>query len=137
MGSRLHSLLQARLAQLLANLDKFNVFTELSLEIDKTEHKPDVCLYPKFKNSYLEDDIRMIELPMLAIEILSPSQGFQELINKVKIYFNAGVKSCWIVLPSNKSITVFSNFENFKVFSEGNVVDNVIGIELPLNEIFK
>ena len=45
MGSRLHSFVQVRLAHLLANLDKFNIFTELSLEIDKIEYKPDICVY--------------------------------------------------------------------------------------------
>jgi len=137
MGSRLHSFVQVRLAHLLANLDKFNIFTELSLEIDKIEYKPDICVYQQFENDYLEDDVKMTELPLLAIEILSPSQGFQELISKVKIYFAAGIKSAWIVLPSNKSITVFSSLKTFEVFSKGNLIDTVIGLELPLNEIFK
>jgi len=137
MGSYFHSMVQARLARLLGNLNKFEVFSELSLEIDKFEYKPDVCLYPKAKRKIIYDITRMIELPILAIEILSPSQVFEDILRKVEIYFNAGIKSNWIVLPSNKSITVFSSFETFKVFSESNVIDNTIGIELSINEIFE
>ena len=137
MGSKNHSLLQARLAYLLANLDKFNIFTELSIEINKTEYKPDVCLYPKFENDYTKDNIKMTELPLLAIEILSPSQVAQELIDKIEIYFNAGIKSNWFVMPMPKSITVFSSIKNFETFSKGNLIDNIIGIELAINEIFK
>jgi len=51
MGSRNHSYLQARLAIILGNLEKYTVFTELSLDIETEygikEPRPDVCLYPK------------------------------------------------------------------------------------------
>ena len=137
MGSVNHSLTQARLTRLLGNLDKYEVFTELSIEIDKVEYKPDVCLYPKLKINYLKDNVKMLEMPLLAIEVISPSQYIQDLVNKVEVYFNAGIKSCWIATPIYKSITVFSNFENFEVFSKGNVIDNILGIELSINEIFK
>ena len=137
MGSYFHSMVQAKLAYLLANLNKFNVFTELSLEIDKSEYKPDVCLYPKVKKKVIKDITKMTELPLLAIEILSPSQYNQDLIDKIEIYFAAGIKSCWIVLPTAKAISVYSSLENFKTFAEGNLIDNIIGIELPINEIFE
>jgi len=138
MGSYFHSMVQARLAKLLGNLNKYEVFTELSLDIDGTEYKPDVCVYSiKLKKNRAKDIIKMTELPMLSIEILSPRQGFQELVEKVEVYFNAGIKSCWIVLPGIESIQVFSSLENFKVFSEGNLIDNIIGIELSINEVFK
>ena len=116
MGSKNHSFVQARLARFLDSLDKFNVFTELTIEINSNEYKLDVCLYPKFEIDYLEDNIKMTELPLLAIEILSPSQGFQELINKIKIYFTAGIKSAWLVMPFTKSIMVFSSFKNYEIF---------------------
>ena len=137
MGSKNHSFVQARLARFLDSLDKFNVFTELTIEINSNEYKPDVCLYPKFEIDYLEDNIKMTELPLLAIEILSPSQGFQELINKIKIYFTAGIKSAWLVMPFTKSIMVFSSFKNYEIFSKGNVIDGLLEIELSINEIFK
>jgi len=137
MGSEKHSFTQAKLAHLLANLNKFNVYNELSIEINGNEYKPDVCIYQKSKKKTLKDIIRMTEMPLLAIEILSPSQGFQELADKVEIYFNAGIKSNWIVLPSQESVIVCSSLEEFETFSKGNVIDNIIGIELPINEIFE
>ena len=136
MGSYNHSLLQARLAIKLGILSQYEVFIELSIEINGNEYKPDVCLYPKVKSIIWEDIIRMTELPVLAIEILSPSQYIQDLIKKIKAYFSAGIKSTWLVIPIPKSITVFSSLEDFETFSKGNVIDNVIGVELAINELF-
>jgi len=85
MGSYFHSMVQVNLAHLLKLLGKYQVFSELSLEIDKSEYKPDVCLYPKEKKKKSKDITRMTELPLLAIEILSPSQGFQELVVALSI----------------------------------------------------
>jgi len=137
MGSYFHSMVQARLARLLGNLNKFEVFSELSLEIDKTEYKPDVCLYPKAKKKVVKDITKMTELPLLAIEILSPSQYNQDLIDKIEIYFAAGIKSNWIVIPTAKAVSVYKSLEDFETFSKSNIIDNIIGIELPINEIFE
>jgi len=80
MGSRNHSYLQARLSITLGNLEKYTVFTELSLDIeteyDIKEPRPDVCLYPKLKHwDPVNDVLKMSEMPLLA----SPEINFRAI----------------------------------------------------------
>jgi Uma2 family endonuclease len=46
----------------------------------------------------------MTDPPLTVVEILSPNQGMEELISKADAYFEAGVKSCWIVQPLLEAI---------------------------------
>ncbi|WP_461134514.1 Uma2 family endonuclease [Spirosoma lituiforme] len=57
------------------------------------------------------DEIRMTVPPLCAIEIISPMQSLQELVDKAKAYFEHGVQSCWLVFPGLRSIYVFSSFD--------------------------
>ena len=78
----------------------------------------------------------MTEMPLLAVEILSPKQGTYELLEKFKVYFELGVKSCWLVDPAITTITVYSSNEEWRTFSGSEVIDETLGIKLPLNKIF-
>jgi Uma2 family endonuclease len=82
----------------------------------------------------------MSDMPLLAIEILSPTQGMYEIKEKFKAYFALGVESCWLVAPEIEVITVYSSMQDFKLFNlrHGDIelVDEVIGIRLPLEKIF-
>ena len=44
--------------------------------------------------------------PDLAIEIVSPSQSYSEMTEKVDLYFKHGTKQVWLVLPDKKQIEV-------------------------------
>ncbi|MEN8221266.1 MAG: Uma2 family endonuclease [Pseudomonadota bacterium] len=149
MGSWAHSSIQASLACLLRTDGRFNVLTELNLDVSqvdlsqfgihKDEIKPDVCLYAKKKRvEPTRDLIRMLEYPLTAIEILSPKQNISELSAKLNAYFALGVKSYWLVLPMNESITVYSSPTQFELFGtkDTEVIDEVMDIRLPIKEIF-
>ncbi len=73
---------------------------------------------------------------MLAIEILSPMQAPQLLIDKLAIYFALGVRSCWLVYPMAQTISVFSAPDQFQSFSAGEVIDEMLGLRLSVEEIF-
>ena len=79
---------------------------------------------------------------MRGYAILSPTEGMQDIadkrrpIDKIKRYFEAGVKSCWLVQPIMETISVFARDMKPHVFSSGEVNDSVIGITLPLENIF-
>jgi len=150
MGSYNHSWVQAALTSLLWNDERFTILTELSLDISqydltqysvkaKDELKPDICAYPS-ENGFQEFDIiKMTNMPLLAIEILSPSQGTKELKDKVRAYFDLGVKSCWLVIPDVQLITVYAKpgqFKNFDVQHDTEVVDEVMDIHLPIAKVF-
>jgi Uma2 family endonuclease len=150
MGSINHSLIQAKITGLLLNDERFTPAIELSLDISqidlsqfglkaKEELKPDVCLYLGRRELSSPDDIlKMTEMPLLVIEILSPKQTIDELLAKFKAYFALGIKSCWLVMPAIRAITTYSPPLNFKTFAMNDIeiIDEIIDIRLPMQKIF-
>lgn len=148
VGSLNHSAIQANLTFLFKRLGAYSVFTDLSLNIAdvdlsqfdlvvREEIKPDVCLYSKRRIDPINDILKMSEMPLLAVEILSPRQGLYEIIEKVKLYFALGVKSCWVVIPNTQTVTIYTAPDHFRTFVEGEVLDEVLKIHLPIAEIFE
>jgi len=149
MGSVNHSLIQAMITSLLVNDDRFTVFTELSLDVKqhdlskydikaKDELKPDICLYSNEIGFQEFDILKMTEMPLLAIEILSPSQGTKELKDQIRAYFDLGVKSCWLVIPDVQLISIYAKQGGFKNFDmrDTEVIDEVMDIHLPIQKVF-
>ncbi len=60
----------------------------------KKELIPDLCVYPNIVKRKRRDVLRMLEMPLLAIEVVSPQQGIEEILAKFDAYFALGVKSC-------------------------------------------
>ncbi|MCP4698707.1 MAG: Uma2 family endonuclease [Gammaproteobacteria bacterium] len=148
MGSCNHSAIQANLAFLLKNTGDHSVFIELSLDIGsldlskfniklKEEIKPDVCIYSKRKINRLHDISKMSEMPLSAVEILSPAQGIQAVLDKFKVYFALGVKSCWLVEPVSGAVTVFSSPDKAQAFVANELTDEVLDLRLPVKELFE
>jgi len=150
MGSLNHSITQVRIASLLDDDERFTVLTELSLDISqhdfskygikaKDEIKPDICLYSNTMDLQDIDILKMTEMPLLAIEILSPSQSLETLKNKLYAYFKLGVKSCWLALPSIETIDVYSQPKQHKTFdiSDTEVIDEVMDLHLPIAKVFR
>lgn len=140
MPSLNHSIVQGNLiAELKVRYRKqYTILSEIDLTMpEKPNAVPDVAIYPKLKIDFLEDKITMKEMPLVTIEILSPSQNENEMVAKAQRYFRAGVKSCWIVLPIFKAIVIFSSPTQRQVFTEDMLlVDKVAGIEFNVSEVF-
>ncbi len=152
MGSLYHSNAQVKLGGLLDQEDRFFVAAELSLDISqhdlseyrldaKDELKPDVCAYiePPVVPDKEDDLLKVSQMPDLAIEILSPSQAVGYLIRKIKAYFELGVKSCWLVMPSLSEVRVFSQPHSYKTFDiqrNTDIIDEVMDIHLPIHKVF-
>lgn len=86
---------------------------------------------------------RYIGVPALIVEILSPSNQSHDLITKLNLYMNAGVKEYWIVNPMLASVTVFTLNEE-KMYDQydmktgsGNISSEFLqGFSINLNDIF-
>ena len=146
-GSFNHGYIQLRLGGLLDRLGTFTPVGELSLDISgidlaqfnlkpKTELIPDIYLYPKRTLSRPTDIQRMSEMPLVAIEILSPRQGFDEILEKFKVYFALSIPSCWLIAPAINAISVYTSPTDWVTFTQGDLVDEIIGIRLALAEVF-
>jgi Uma2 family endonuclease len=132
-----HAYLSSNLIAVLHRLKNYSVFSELTIQIEGKDYVPDVCLYPKKPINFASSDIiKMTELPLLAIEVLSPTQGTQEVIDKFKIYFAAGIKSCWLIIPPAQTIVVYNTEENAKTFNRGHLIDEKMSIRVSLKAIF-
>ncbi|MFN8487935.1 MAG: Uma2 family endonuclease [Caldilineaceae bacterium] len=147
MGSFNHGYIQVRLGILFDRLGQYTPVNEVSLDVSgvdlsqfelktKEELKPDVCLYPKRSLSRPKDILKMKEMPLLAVEILSPKQGTYDILEKFRLYFALGIQSCWLIEPALGTVTVYASPNEWQTFIQGDVMDARLGIRLPVSEIF-
>lgn len=139
MPSLNHSIIQTNLITELRVRYKqhYRVASELSLDLSDWPSVPDICLYP-FKPLDLQNDqVAVSEPPLCTIEIISPSQSLNELVDKARAYFQHGVQSCWIVLLPLGNIYVFSSPDQYKIFrATETLVDPKMDVSIPLSEVF-
>ena len=102
----------------------------------KEEIKPDICVYPRRGLSRPQDILKMNDMPLLAIEIVSPRQGLYDLINKFRVYFVLGVQSCWLVEPTINAVSVYSTIEHWETYTRGEVIDEKLNLRIPISRIF-
>lgn len=58
-------------------------------------------------------------VPIVAVEILSPSDLHSDISEKIQEYLEVGVKLVWIVDPDFETVTAFTANEEPKLFSRG------------------
>jgi len=149
MGSLNHGIIQGQLLVLLSADKRFRAIPELTLDtsqIDltqfalkaKKEFVPDICIYPNTIKRQRRDILRMTEMPLSIMEVVSPMQSIEEILIKFDAYFALGIQSCWLVVPTNEAITVYSQPDSFKTFgtNDTEVIDEVIDLRLSNRAIF-
>lgn len=145
MGSFNHSYLQAKLTALFLHMPEYLALTELSLDTARVKQEfpaigdsivPDLAIYTAREINLARDTLRMTEMPLLAVEILSPMQAAQILVDKIALYFALGVRSCWIVYPTAQTVSVFSAPYEFQSFSSGQIYDRNLDLSLAWEQIF-
>lgn len=140
MPSKNHSRVQRRLTVVLDKLlgDEYDIYPEFEIELLGKKSVPDLSILPIEQPDWSHDMVRGKDAPVLTIEILSPKQALGTLSTKIRdIYFPAGVKSSWIVMPDLKSITIMHPNGEIKTFNRGILQDNAVGLEADLSDIFK
>jgi Uma2 family endonuclease len=149
MPSTNHSYVQTQITLALAENKGFTPFVELSLDasqIDltqfglktKDELVPDICLYEGIHQfEPRKDTAKRSDMPVLVVEVLSPTQGINDIINKFEACFALGIQSCWLVVPTTEVITVYSaqHFESFGT-QDSEIIDKVLNIRLPTQKIW-
>ena len=131
-----HSILQPRLIIALARSDKFEVMSELNLCLSGWKCVPDICLFPKGAGLLKHDIAWVTEVPLMAIEIFSPSQTMDEMTEKVDKLLEAGVKSVWLVLPAVRVISIFQQDALPISVTTGTLTDPATGIQVEVDAIF-
>lgn len=140
MASKNHARIQSRLAKML-NVqydENFDIYTEFEIELLEKRVIPDLSIYPIEPSDWKNDVIRGDTAPLLAIEILSPRQAFNDITDKIHtIYFPSGMASVWVVLPPVESIMVFKPNQKTQTFNEGLLKDAASGFEVDLDKVFR
>ncbi len=140
MPNTIHGAIQANLIFELTSRyrQSYRILSEVTLATEPDGSTPDVLLYPSFPLDYLSvPAAKRSDAPLLCIEIQSPSQSMESMIEKTILYFAFGVQSCWIVVPSLQAVLVYSRPGQYHFFhGEDTLRDPGAGIELPLPGIF-
>ena len=135
-----HGTTQHRLSGLLfAYEDEYSIASELSLDLDGLPigTTPDLCIYSKKNTNFLHDEVRLTEPPLVAVEIASPTQSTQDIVDKIQQMLAAGVQSCWLVQPAMQAITVYAaEGAAPKTVSDGPLDDPATDIEIDVAEVF-
>jgi Uma2 family endonuclease len=139
MPSKLHSVIQINIGSAIKMRYKsrYRVMSELSVRLHGNKYVPDIVVYSQDASNWHIEEIEMTTPPLLAIEIESPSQATDEMKAKADKYLAAGVRSVWLVMPALGGIMVLQSEKKARFFSEGNVVDEELGIEIPIDEVFE
>lgn len=139
MPNAIHGSIQANLSfELKLRYRETNrIMSEVSLATTPDGTTPDVVVYPNIRLDYNNEPAKRTDPPLTCIEIQSPSQSNEEMVAKTNIYFQFGVKSCWVVLPSLRAVMVFDRPGHYVFFYEDDTLrDSQTGFELPLTAIF-
>jgi Uma2 family endonuclease len=141
MPSKNHSIIQSNIVYLTGKYRRtYRFLSEISLELDYWQSTPDIGIFPPMSIDTRHDEIRLTDAPLGVIEILSPTQSMTELTDKAERYFEYGVKSVWIVIPTLDTVAVYSSPDDFTFFKRNKnktLKDTVLGIEISVNEIFE
>jgi Uma2 family endonuclease len=79
-------------------------------------------------------------VPNLAIEVVSPHDYADELLEKIEEYFQAGVQLVWVVYPVQQLMFVYESLSKIRILRKPDVVDGGIvlpGLSFSLSEIFR
>ena len=136
MPSRNHGRVQTNLILEFGHQQQFSTYSELTLFVAGTHYTPDISVYPREPADYRHDEASRADLPLVAIEIFSPSQSHQEVVEKAEVYLRNGVKSCWIVSPPLRTVTVLLPDGREEVFHRGVARDPVTGLMADLEKVF-
>lgn len=139
MPSLNHSIVQLNLGFELKTRyrEQFRFMSEINIDIAGRVMVPDIGIFEKAPVDMSHDQIVLTQLPLTTIEILSPRQALDELIDKAATYLQAGVKSCWIISPKAAGMFLYARGGYQYIQSPETVVDPATGIELPLAPLFE
>ncbi len=80
-----------------------------------------------------------VVVPNLAVEMISPTNTQQEVLDKLADYFRAGVSLVWVIHPQHGLAYVYTSQKDVKVLDSGDTLDGgevIPGLMLPLATLF-
>jgi len=78
-------------------------------------------------------------VPDMAVEVVSPTDEFSDVVAKVREYFQYGVRRIWVILPEERQVYVYDSPTQVHILDRGDTLsagDILPGFTLPLAELF-
>jgi Uma2 family endonuclease len=102
--------------------------------------KPDVAFvrYGRFPGEQLPLGHAQLA-PDLAVEVVSPNDTYEEVIEKIEEYLHAGVRLVWVISPHNHTIRVYRVNGSSHSLRENDELDGedvVPGFRCPVRDLF-
>jgi Uma2 family endonuclease len=121
-------------------------FHELLFRIDvvrNLKRRPDVAFVSRSKWPFgkrVPDAEAWDMVPDLAVEVVSGSNGANEIIVKVNDYFRTGSRLVWVVYPVVRQVYVYHSATDVRILAEQDDLDGgevIPGFRLPLKTLFE
>jgi Uma2 family endonuclease len=105
--------------------------------------RPDVAFvtfqrWPANRSQPVDDNAWDV-VPDLAVEVVSPHDLAEDLLDKILEYFQAGVRLVWVISPKHRMIHVYETPKSIRIAADGDVLDGgsvVPGFSLALSLLF-
>lgn len=78
-------------------------------------------------------------IPDLAVEVVSPSNTADEVIDKLEEYFRAGVRLVWVIYPVRQKLYVYTSPTAVRILQPGDDLDGgavIPGFRVPVRALF-
>ncbi|TAE26904.1 MAG: Uma2 family endonuclease [Candidatus Kapaibacterium sp.] len=104
MPSLIHGWIQKRLMNILDRVIQrgYAVLPPITFKVTEKGYAPDICVYAanELHLDVIDVNPTLNIAPILAVEIVSISQGMVEIIRKANEMMKAGVETCWVIEPA-------------------------------------
>ncbi len=115
------------------------VTPDTGFQVGERVLKPDVAF---LSTDRLPDDhSRACPVPPdLAVEVISPSDAFQRVIDKAFAYLEAGTQIVWVIEPKSQTVTVFRSETDITTLTRKDTLtgeDVVEGFSCPVAQLFE
>ena len=110
--------------------------------VSDLQRRPDVAFVSTVKwawNKPAPDSAAWDMVPDLAVEVTSPTNKMDAVMEKMDEYFDAGVGKIWLVLPVKRRIFIFESVTKVSVLTQSDILEDPMlfpGLSLPLASIF-
>lgn len=117
---------------------RFIVASELTIEwMDGSRLTPDLAVVAETTLDFNHEQSPYRKAPLMVVEIPSGSQGTQEMVDKLDVYFANGVQSAWLVMTWLRVIAVYRpDAPHPDVFQSGEIRDPATGLTARVEDIF-
>lgn len=114
------------------------VYQGMAYQLDsRTLLEPDVSVASAELIARAEPDGWLAGAPLVAVEIVSPSNRADELSRKVKVYLQAGTSEVWVIYPRTEEVLVYTQGETVGRYREQLRSAVLEGMQLDLKELFR